>query len=252
MKKLLIALLFITLLGCENNQAHTNQSVTAKRIQTPDRSEINSNKVDSGSNSDSKVEKESSSKGLTTDLIEQYEAKETASAKAEQQQKAQLHVLANDDPEYKQLQAQGWINIVIAQVNLQQQKVNQVRTWIDHYQNGQFKEQLMYSTINVPTGTQDISISSAVQQAGTGYETSMLTVQVGSNSSSSEYTYSVKASNSMMSTMLDQRSIELNRTVDISMRAKDDSKHTTMTSNVAETVKNNQEVFILRAKWIGK
>lgn len=63
MKKTIIVLLLIVLVGCENQSTPT-QPVTAKVIRTPDRPVTNT------------TEAPTSEKGLTTDLIEQYEAKE--------------------------------------------------------------------------------------------------------------------------------------------------------------------------------
>ncbi|ODP28835.1 hypothetical protein PO903_11850 [Paenibacillus sp. PK4536] len=239
MKKTIIVLLLIVLVGCENQSTPT-QPVTAKVIRTPDRPVTNT------------TEAPTSEKGLTTDLIEQYEAKEATKKAKKQQKMIQLHVVPNTDAEYQKLQAQTWDNIVIAKVNINQQKVSTVRTWIDHYRNGQFKEQMLYNNFAIPDGEKEMSISSYSKREDNRHETVVIMIQVGLNSTSLEYTYlPVHASTSMSSTLLDQRSIPINTTVDLSMRVNNDGQHTMTSSNLAETIKNNKEVFVLRAKWVG-
>ncbi|MDN4617010.1 hypothetical protein QCD85_02805 [Paenibacillus sp. PsM32] len=238
MKKTIIVLLLILVVGCEN-QSSSPHPATAKVIQTPDMPV-----TDSGT-------QPSSEKGLTTDLIEQYKAKEATKKAIKQKKMIQLYVLPNTDSEYKKLQAQTLENIVIAKVNINQQKVTTVRTWIDHYRNGQLKEQMLYNNVPIPTGEQQMTISSYSKKEDDGQEKVDITIQVGLSSTSLEYTYvPVHASTSMSSTMLDQRAIPMNKTVDLSMRVNNDGEHTATSSNLAETIKNNKEVFVLRAKWV--
>lgn len=239
MKKTIIILLLILAVGCENHSS-PSQPVTAKVIQTPDIPATDSGKPSS------------SEKGLTTDLIEQYKAKEAAKKAITSKNMIQLYVLPSTDSEYQKLQAQAWDNIVIAKANLNQQKVSTVRTWIDHYRNGQLKEQMLYNNVPIPKGEQQMSISSYSKKENDRHEMVNITIQVGLSSTSLEYTYvPVHASTSMSSTMLDQRSIPINKTVDLSMRVNNDGEHTATSSNLAETIKNNKEVFVLRAKWVG-
>lgn len=228
-------------MGCEN-QSSATQPITAKVIRTPDRPVTDT----------TDTEQPASEKGLTTDLIEQYEAKEATQKAKKQQKMIQLHVVPNTDAEYQKLQAQAWENIVIAKVNINQQKVSTVRTWIDHYRNGHLREQMLYNNFAIPTGEKEMSISSYSKREDDRQETVVIMIQVGLSSTSLEYTYvPVHASTSMSSTMLDQRSISVNKTVDLSMRVNNDGEHTMTSSNLAETIKNNKEVFVLRAKWVG-
>ncbi len=238
MKKVSIVLLLSLLIGCEN-QSSSTQPVTAKVIRTPE-TPVTEN-----------AEQPASEKGLTTDLIEQYEAKEAAKKAKKQQTMIQLHVLPNTDAEYQKLQAQALEHIVIAKVNINQQKARKVRTWIDHYRNGQFKEQMLYNNFSIPTGEKEMSVISYSKKENDRHEKVVITIQVAQTSTSLEYTYlPIQASTSMSSTLLDQRTIPINTTVDLSMRVNNDSEHTATSSDLAETIKNNKEVFVLRAKWV--